>query len=95
HGSDNSADFPPPPGVVLVPPVFVHPTAQIQNSIVGPNVSIGADCIVENSIISDSILEDDAQTNRVILEASLIGRSAHISRRAGIINAGDNSVVTL
>ncbi len=95
HGLDNSADFPVCPGAVLVPPVFIHPTAQIENSIVGPNVSIGADCIVENSIISDSILEDDAQTNRVILESSLIGRSAHISRRAGIINAGDNTVVTL
>lgn len=95
HGSDNSATLPPCPGVVLMPPVFIHPTAQIQNSIVGPNVSIGADCIVENSIISDSILEDDAQTNRVILESSLIGRSAHISRRAGVVNAGDNTVVTL
>ena len=95
HGSDNSADFPPCPGAVLVPPVFIHPTARIQNSIVGPNVSIGADCVVENSIISDSILEDDAQTNHVILESSLIGRCAQISRRAGIINAGDNTVVTL
>lgn len=95
HGLDNSADYPTCPGTVLVPPVFIHPTASIENSIVGPNVSVGADCVVENSIISDSILEDDAQTNRVILESSLIGRSAHISRRAGIINAGDNTVVTL
>lgn len=95
NGLDNSATYPACPGVVLLPPVFIHPTAQIRNSIVGPHVSIGANCIVENSIISDSILEDDAQTNRVILESSLIGRAAHILRRAGIINAGDNTIVTL
>jgi len=95
NGLDNSASYAAWPEVVLLPPVFIHPTAQIRNSIVGPNVSIGAGCIVENSIISDSILEDDAQTDRVILESSLIGRSAHISRRAGVVNAGDNTVVTL
>lgn len=95
NGSDNSDSIPASPGVILVPPVFIHPTAQIRNSIVGPNVSIGAGCTVENSIISDSILEDDALTNRVILESSLVGRCAQITRRAGIINAGDNTVVTL
>ena len=95
NGLDNSATTIVGPGVVLLPPVFIHPTAQIMNSIIGPNVSIGAACQVENSIISDSILEDEAMTNRVILESSLIGRCAQISRRAGIINAGDNTMVTL
>jgi hypothetical protein len=58
-------------------------------------VSLGAGCRVESSIIRDSILEDEAQITRVILEKSLVGRRAHLSRRAGIINAGDNTEVTL
>ncbi len=95
HGNDNSAEFGSRQDMVIVPPVFIHPTAQVIGSIVGPNVSLGAGCRVENSIIRDSILEDEAQTMRVILEKSLIGRSVHLSRRAGIINAGDNTVVTL
>ena len=82
-------------GVVVIPPVFIHPTAEVINSIVGPHVSLGAGCRVERSILSNSILEDEAQVQHVILESSLVGRRAHIQRRAGVINAGDQTVVIL
>lgn len=95
HGRDNSAEAALRPDVVIFSPVFIHPTAQVIGSIVGPNVSLGAGCQVENSIIRDSILEDEAQTSQVIMEKSLVGRRAHLSRRAGMINAGDNTEVTL
>jgi glucose-1-phosphate thymidylyltransferase len=95
HGRDNSAEFAKQPGVVFVPPVFVHPSAEVENSIIGPHVSLNAGTRVENSIIRDSILEDEAQAAGVILESSLIGRRACIQRRAARINAGDQTEVTL
>jgi glucose-1-phosphate thymidylyltransferase len=95
NSRDNSEDAAQRPGVVIIPPVFVHPTAQVSESIIGPNVSLGAGCRVKRSIIEDSILEDHAQATSVILEQSLVGRRAALSRRAGIVNAGDNTVVTL
>ncbi|HSF81132.1 MAG TPA: sugar phosphate nucleotidyltransferase [Anaerolineales bacterium] len=82
-------------GLVMIPPVFIHPTAEVVNSIIGPHVSLGAGCRVERSILRDTILEDEAQVREVILESSLIGRRAQISRRAGVINAGDQTVVKL
>ena len=82
-------------GVVVIPPVFIHPTAEVINSIVGPHVSLGAGCRVERSILSNSILEDEAQVLDIILEGSLVGRRAHIQRRAGVINAGDQTVAIL
>jgi hypothetical protein len=45
--------------------------------------------------VRDSILEDEAQVCNVILERSLIGRRSQIQRRAGSVNAGDNTVVSL
>lgn len=95
HGSDNSPQAASREGVVLIPPVFVHPTATIHQSIIGPNVSLGAGCMVEQSIIRDSILEDEACVSRIILENSLVGRRAQLSRRAGVVNAGDNTEVML
>ncbi len=95
HGRDNSAEVAKRPGLVVIPPVFVHPDAEVEHSIIGPHVSFGAGCRVENSIISDTILEDEAQANGVILESSLVGRKACIQRRAGVINAGDQTEVTL
>jgi glucose-1-phosphate thymidylyltransferase len=82
-------------GAVIIPPVFIHPTAEVINSVVGPHVSLGAGSRVERSILSNSILEDEAQVLDVILESSLIGRRAHIQRRAGVINAGDQTSVIL
>ena len=95
NGQDNSRAASQRSGVVVIPPVFIHPSAKIQSSIVGPDVSIGAGCVVDQSIISNSILEDEAQAHTVILELSLVGRRAILRRRAGIINAGDHTEVTL
>lgn len=95
HGKDNSAQIGRRDGVVIFPPVFIHPTAQVQGSIIGPYVSLGAGCRIEHSIIRNSILEDEAQATDIILDASLVGRRAVLRRRAGVINAGDNTEVTL
>jgi glucose-1-phosphate thymidylyltransferase len=95
NGLDNSKEAPRGKDMVIIPPVFIHPTANIEGSIIGPHVSLGAGCHVQSSIIRDSILEDGAQACSVILESSLIGRKAQIERRAGIINAGDQTSVLL
>jgi glucose-1-phosphate thymidylyltransferase len=95
HGLDNNPKGLESDCVVINPPVFIHPTAKVSGSIIGPYVSLGAGCVVDKSIISDSILEDEAEAHGVILEESLVGRRAVLKRRAGIINAGDNTVVTL
>jgi glucose-1-phosphate thymidylyltransferase len=95
HGLDNYPAGLKNDCVVINPPVFIHPSARVSGSIIGPYVSLGAGCVVEKSIISDSILEDEAEAHGVILEDSLVGRRAVLKRRPGTINAGDNTVVTL
>jgi glucose-1-phosphate thymidylyltransferase len=95
HGQDNTNEAARRSGIVIFPPVFIHPTAQVCESIIGPHVSLGAGCLVEQSIVKDSILEDEAQATGVILERSLVGRRALLRRRAGVINAGDNTEITL
>jgi glucose-1-phosphate thymidylyltransferase len=95
HDRDNSTLAAQRSGVVVIPPVFVHPTAKIENSVIGPHASIGAECRVLGSIVRNSILEDDALVTDVILENSLIGRHTQIRRRAMVVNAGDQTVLTL
>ncbi|MEA3441182.1 MAG: sugar phosphate nucleotidyltransferase [Chloroflexota bacterium] len=95
HGRDNSVLSEERENIVVIPPVFIHPNAKVSHSIIGPYVSIGSGCRVERSIIKDSILEDEARTEGVILEESLVGRRAYLTRHAGKINAGDDTIVTL
>jgi glucose-1-phosphate thymidylyltransferase len=95
NGHSNNQEVSARSGVVINPPVYVHPTAELENCVIGPHASIGSGAHVVSSIIRNSILEDEAQVRDVILESSLIGRRSQIQRRAGSINAGDNTVVSL
>lgn len=95
NGHSNSEEASKRRGIVINPPVFVHPSAELENCVIGPFTSIGAGAHVYSSIVRNSILEDEAQVRDVILERSLIGRRSQIQRRAGSVNAGDNTVVSL
>ncbi len=95
HGHDNCPEAAQRPNVVLIPPVFIHPSAQIEHSVIGPYAAIGADCHIQRCIIRDSIVDDCTQVTDVVMEHSLIGREANITRRPGVLNVGDHTELTL
>jgi len=92
NGHDNSASVT-RAGFVVVPPVNIHPTAQIKASVIGPHATIAAGCKVENSIIRDSILDEGAVVQDALLSASLIGRDAKVGGRFRAFNVGEASEV--
>ena len=85
--------------VTINEPVFIHPTAEINSSIIGPYASIGANCKITNSQIVESILEAECEIKDAALSRSLIGRQAKVlGRGAGQmlkLNVGDNSSVII
>ena len=93
NGRDNTAEAGQRLGVTLVQPSFIHPEADVQNSVIGPYTSIGAGCKVRDTIIVESILEDGSQVSNVILENSLIGQHAAVNGCPNSLNVGDNSTV--
>ncbi|MCS6908869.1 MAG: sugar phosphate nucleotidyltransferase [Anaerolineales bacterium] len=94
NGADNSQEARMRSDVVIVPPVFIHPTAEVKYSVIGPHASLAEGCRVHRSVIRDSILAEAAEVTDAILESSLIGRKAQIKRRPGVINAGDQTSVS-
>ncbi len=92
HGRDNSGDHP-QGNYVVVPPVNIHPSAKIEHSVIGPNTSIGADCVIRNSVIRESIIDSGAQVSEQLLTQSLIGRDAVLAGRLRVLSVGDSSVV--
>jgi glucose-1-phosphate thymidylyltransferase len=86
--------------VTILPPVFIHPSAGINNSVIGPYTSIGADCRISDARIEDSILEDGGIVEAVALKGSFIGRRARVKGRSASdpsmkLNIGDDSSVIL
>ena len=80
---------------VLVPPVYVDPTATVKNSIIGPYTSVGAHAVVDGSIVRDSIIDAGASVSSTILERSLIGRNAVLSGDVARVNIGDTSEINM
>lgn len=90
HGHDNS-HLAPRPGVVINPPVFVHPRAVVEHSVIGPNVAIQKDAVVRDSILRDTIVDEGAELDAVMLSDSIIGRWAHLNGAFRQVNIGDSS----
>ncbi|MEW6030888.1 MAG: sugar phosphate nucleotidyltransferase [Chloroflexota bacterium] len=85
--------------VKIVEPAAIDPSAEINDSTIGPYVSIGAGCRIANSRIVESIVEAGCEIQDAALTRSLIGRQARVRGRgageAMQLNVGDNSSVTL
>ncbi len=93
HGCDNS-HLAPRPGAVVIPPVFVHPQAIIERSVIGPYVSIERGARVRDSILRDVLVDEDAELEAVLLRQSIVGRWTTLAGAFNEVNLGDNSSVS-
>jgi glucose-1-phosphate thymidylyltransferase len=85
--------------VKIIEPVFIHETAEIADSTIGPYASIGANCKISGSRIEDSIIEAECEIKDAALKSSMVGSQAKVEGR-GVkecfkLNIGDNSSVML
>lgn len=98
RGADNSSEAATRPNVRIEAPVFIHPSAEVKDAVIGPHVSIGPNCKIEAAVISDSIIEEGTQILRTALTHSIIGRNCRVEgqtnpNEASSLNIGDNSSV--
>lgn len=77
----------------IISPCYIGKNVSIQNSVIGPYVSIGDNCIVEDSIIRNSIIQNDSKLRYGCLEDSMIGSKAAYEGTPSIINIGDYSTL--
>jgi glucose-1-phosphate thymidylyltransferase len=80
-------------GSVIVSPSIVAHDATIERSVVGPYASIGPGATVRDSLVRDSIVEEQAQINEALLDGSIVGRRASVTGLARHLNIGDDAVV--
>ncbi|ANZ35149.1 glucose-1-phosphate thymidylyltransferase [Lentzea guizhouensis] len=63
----------------IVGPAIIGPGTLVEESIIGPYTSIGADCRITESGVADSIVLNEASVHNVSgIETSLIGRRARV-----------------
>jgi glucose-1-phosphate thymidylyltransferase len=81
------------PGSVIIPPSFVDSTASIENAIIGPFASVGQGAIIKDAVVRDSVIEANAFVTSVVLEHSVVGRSASIAGTPYEFNVADSTKV--
>lgn len=78
---------------LVIPPVYIGDGAKISRSIIGPYVSISPGAVVEDSILRDCIISEDALIQNATLEVSLVGSHARVHGAFQRLNVGDSSEI--
>jgi glucose-1-phosphate thymidylyltransferase len=74
---------------VIIEPCYIDETVSLKNSIVGPYVSIGANTKIENTVISDSIIQDGTTISNSNISASMIGSYVQVEGKQDSLSIGD------
>ena len=80
---------------VIIPPCFIDPGSKIENSVVGPYVSVAGGCSITDSVVKNSILNENCSLSNVVLDSSVIGAGAEVTRSSSNLNISDDSQVDL
>lgn len=78
----------------IIEPCFIGPNVTIENSVVGPYVSIGKDSTVKDSIIKNSLIQNESSVNSVVLSDSMLGNKATFSAKPRNLSLGDFTTYT-
>lgn len=78
---------------VVIPPSFVSDDVVIENSVVGPHVSIGKGSRIINSRVKNSIIQSNTRISYAVLENSMLGNFVNFEGKPQDLSVGDfNSV---
>ncbi len=82
-------------GAEIEKPVFIG-SGCVVKGVVGPNSSLGVDCVINKSAVIDSALFDRVEMHKdAIVRGSIVGQDAEIGSRAIVLNTiiGDGGIV--
>jgi glucose-1-phosphate thymidylyltransferase len=80
-------------GSVIIPPVYIADSAKIEESVIGPFVSVSEEAEICRSIIKDSIINAGAIVENSLLAETILGENAVIKEKPLRLNLGDFSVM--
>ncbi|MCK5599275.1 NTP transferase domain-containing protein [bacterium] len=79
--------------VIVIPPCYIPEDTDIQDSVIGPYVSVGSGSIIRSSIIKNSILDRKSEIYNMNLDNSILGKNAWVKGHSRQLNIGDSSEV--
>ena len=74
---------------IIIPPCYIGENVKIENSVIGPHVSVGANTVVSNTLVRNSIVQRNSILENLNLENSMIGNHVEIKGDVSELNIGD------
>jgi glucose-1-phosphate thymidylyltransferase len=78
---------------VIIPPCFIGEGVKIINSVIGPHVSLGANTVVRNTRIINTIVQENTVIENGNIADAMIGNHVQYLKKAQDLSLGDYSVI--
>jgi glucose-1-phosphate thymidylyltransferase len=79
---------------VIIPPCFIGDETIIENSVVGPYVSIGKNSYIKDSRVINSIIQANTRVSQAVLENSMLGNFVNFEAKPLDLSVGDFNTIT-
>ncbi len=77
----------------IIEPCCIGAGTVLRNTSIGPNVSIGKDCVIENSSVKNSLIQNETIIKNANLDEAMIGNYVKYDGSFTKISIGDYSVL--
>ncbi len=78
---------------IIIPPVIIGEHCSICNSVIGPDVTIGNNTHINQSIVRKTIVGSFTNLQEVVLNDSIIGNDVVVQGLSRTLNIGDNTEI--
>ncbi len=92
YGSENKGTM---RRCVLIDPVQIGSECKLEDSIIGPHVSVASGTTIKNSIIKNTIIGSNSELQNMVLSASIINDEVVMHGRGQTVNVGENSEIKM
>ena len=79
---------------IVIQPCFIGEEAIIENSVVGPYVSIGENSHILDSRIQNSIIQKNTSVSKAVMENSMLGNFVNFEAHSLDLSLGDFNTIT-
>ncbi|MEC8835757.1 MAG: sugar phosphate nucleotidyltransferase, partial [Bacteroidota bacterium] len=80
---------------VLIEPVYIEEGCVIENSVVGPHVTLGKNTVINNSLVANSLVQHDTEIVNASIEGSMIGSKCSVHGKVADLSIGDYTTIQL
>ena len=77
----------------IIEPCYIGSNVVLRNAKVGPNVSIGDGCHIENATLQDTLIQTNTSIKNIDLKDSMIGNHASVDGKWTSLSLGDYSTM--